>query len=201
MPPYKQEEPPAWAALRDERLVALACGGHGAAFDMLVKRYEARLYNYLRRMCGNAADAEDVFQETFLRVYKNLNAFQQDRLFRPWLYQIATNASRDFGRSRRRRLARFLSGRQNEEGRDYLEEAASPAPGPREYANAEETAARLAAAVSRLPEGQRAVFLMARYHEMPYDEIADALNIPVGTVKSRMNTAVKFLLSELGDER
>ncbi len=179
----------------DEDLLILARDGEDRAFAMLVHRYEAPLFNYLRRMLGNAADAEEIFQETFMRVHINQHRFRATAPFKPWLYRIATNAARDRLRYRRRRPAVAL------EEIALGETIAAPSAGPADHAAAKETAARLEAAVAKLPLKQRAVFLMARYDEMPYADIARTLRVPVGTVKSRMNKAVKFLLAEMDDER
>lgn len=185
----------------DERLAVYARRGDAAAFAALVQRYEAPLFRYVRRMLGNAADAEDVFQETFLRVHQHLDRYRADAPFRPWLYSIATNLCRDRLRSRRRHpmvaLESPLSG--NPDGPRWSERLASGAPSPDSAACADETAERLQAALSKLPVKQRAVFLMARYEGLLYEEIAKSLRIPVGTVKSRMNKAVKFLMTELRD--
>ena len=93
---YKEEE------LRDERLAVQARRGDTAAFALLVKRYEQPLFRYLRRMLGNTPDAEDMFQETFLRVHQHLGRYRDNAPFRPWLYRIATNLCRDRLRYRRR---------------------------------------------------------------------------------------------------
>lgn len=87
----------------DEALMARAQGGDMSAFTALVRRYETRLFNYIRRMVGNASDGEDLFQETFLRVHKHLHKFRTSALFRPWVYRIATNLCRDHLRYRGRR--------------------------------------------------------------------------------------------------
>ena len=86
----------------DEELMRRAAHGDEDAFALLVRRYESPLYGYLRRMLGNGADAEDAFQETFLRVHQHRSRYRQGAPFRPWLYQIATNLCRDRLRSRRR---------------------------------------------------------------------------------------------------
>jgi len=181
----------------DERLIEQCRTGRRDAFETLVRRYEKPLYNYIRRMISNAPDAEDLFQETFLRVYKHLEKFRTDAVFRPWLYQIATNACRDHLRRRRRWPTVSLDAPGQTDGVALVDRTASPTANPSQLAGESELAERLGAAVDRLPVKHRAVFLMARYDGMPYDEIARALRIPVGTVKSRMNKAVRVLLTEL----
>jgi RNA polymerase sigma-70 factor (ECF subfamily) len=181
----------------DEELAALARSGEAYAFGVLLRRYEQPLYTYLRRMCGDASEAEDLFQETFLKVHVNLHRFQEGRPFRPWVYQIATNVCRDRMRYRKRRpqvsLETPLSSQG--EGGNLGDLIASEAPAPDAQAQASETAAKLEAALAKLPVKHRAVFLMARYDGMPYEDIARSLRIPVGTVKSRMHKAVQHLLA------
>jgi RNA polymerase sigma-70 factor (ECF subfamily) len=186
---YKGETDP------DETLIARVKAGDQLAFSMLVHRYEAPLFNYLRRLLRNAADAEDVFQETFLRVYQHVHRFRADAVFRPWLYQIATNAARDRLRKRVRRSEVSLDGTPGLAG-SIPDGSPSTDAGAREA----ETVARLEAALAGLPLKQRAVFLMARYEGMPYADIAEALQVPVGTVKSRMNAAVQFLMAAMKDD-
>ena len=89
--------------ITDEQLMAQSRRGDHRAFALLVRRYEAPLYGYLHRMLQNGADAEDAFQETFLRVYRNLHRFRPDSRFKPWVYPIAANLARDRLRARKRR--------------------------------------------------------------------------------------------------
>ena len=118
--------------------------------------------------------------------------------FRPWLYGIATNRCRDHFRKRNRRPKEVSwTSDANETQSDPLERVEASTPSPSDLVIAHETAAQLEHALLELPEKQRAVFLMARYHEMSYRDIAHTLHIPEGTVKSRMHNAVNFLLARL----
>ncbi|MCP4643506.1 MAG: RNA polymerase sigma factor [bacterium] len=185
----------------DEDLVALAREGRQDAFGQLVKRYEGRLFNYIRRMVSSAADAEDLFQDTFLKVYSNLDRFRTGAPFRPWVYRIATNTCRDHLRRSRYRRTVPLNGGSDAGTVPLADRIPATGPGPSEEAREAEAAARLSAAVEKLPVKHRAVFIMARYDGLGYDEIACALRIPVGTVKSRMNKAVGVLLKEMEEFR
>lgn len=188
------------AEVSDEQLAALARDGSEAAFAALMRRYEAPIYGYLGRMLRNKADADDAFQDTFLKVYANLDRFRASGRFRPWLYRIATNCCLDLLRRRKRRRTVSLDapGPSDGPGAPALSDVlASHAPGPGEQADAAETGERLARAVARLRPKHRAVFVMAKYDHLAYDEIARALRVPVGTVKSRMNKAVNQVMREL----
>ncbi|HDP35558.1 MAG TPA: RNA polymerase sigma factor [Candidatus Hydrogenedentes bacterium] len=173
-------------AKTDEQLMRRSRSGDEDAFALLVRRYEAPLYRYLFRMLQNSADAEDVFQETFLRIYRNLHRFREDGRFKPWAYRIAANLARDRLRARKRRSELPLD--------DGTTGNGPMPPQPDAAAGAAETARRVEMALSRLPAKQRSVFLLARYEGLAYGEIARMLRIPVGTVKSRMNKAAQFLL-------
>lgn len=179
----------------DEALMARVKAGDDAALAVLVRRYEGPLFHYARHMLGNAADAEDVFQETFLRVHLHRGRFWSGSAFKPWVYRIATNLCKDRLRYRQRRPEVQPGG--NEAMPDPL--AAFPAAGvaPDEAAVAEERSARMRLALAALNVKHRAVFLMAHQEGLSYAEIARALRIPVGTVKSRMNKAVSQLLAVL----
>ncbi|HUW61387.1 MAG TPA: sigma-70 family RNA polymerase sigma factor [Candidatus Bathyarchaeia archaeon] len=183
----------------DAVLVDRARSGDADAFAALVRRYERPLYAYARRMLRSADEAEDVFQETFLRVHLHLDRFREGAPFRPWLYQIATNLCRDRQRWWRRRPQVSLDSARGgqPDAPTYADTLAAPDPGPDRLAREAEAAERLENAVARLPVKQRAVFLMARYDGLSYDEISKILSIPVGTVKSRMNTAVNSLLAAI----
>lgn len=186
----------------DEALVARARRGDSAAFERLVARYEGRLFNYIRRIVGNAPDAEDLFQETFLRVFRHMGRFRVSASFRPWVYRIATNLCRDLLRRRKRRRTVALdAAAPSGDGSTLLDRMVSSAPGPRELAGEHELAEQLQEALSKLSIKHRSVFVMARYDGMPYEEIAQALRIPVGTVKSRMNKAVDTLMRAIEEVR
>jgi len=181
--------------------MAMAQRGDGLAFERLVKRYEHRLYNYIRRMVGSSADAEDLFQETFLRVFRHLNRFRTSARLRPWLYRIATNLCRDHLRRRHRRPALSLDASVGGNGAALADTVAVPNPGPEEWARERELAGHIEAAIGRLSVKHRSVFVMARYEGMAYDEIGRALRIPVGTVKSRMSHAVAQVLDDIGETK
>jgi RNA polymerase sigma-70 factor (ECF subfamily) len=181
----------------DESLMALWLDGHDAAFTVLIRRYEKPLFNFLRRMAGDASDAEDLFQEAFLRVHQYRRRYRAGAPFKPWLYCIAANLCRDRLRYRTRRPSVSLEAPLGETGSNLGDQIPARGEATDSPARRAETEARLEAALAALPVKHRTVFLMARYEEMPYDAIAGALKIPVGTVKSRMNKAVKCLMESM----
>ena len=183
------------AELNDEALMSRVKAGDNDALAVLVRRYEQPLFNYACKMLGNRSDAEDVFQETFLRVHLHGNRFWGNAPFRPWLYRIATNLCKDRLRYRKRRPeVPVTSLRRDEDWSDPVAQWAATSPRPDEAALARERGEIMERALANLSVKHRAVFLMAHQEGLSYAEIAKALWIPVGTVKSRMNKAVNQLL-------
>jgi RNA polymerase sigma-70 factor (ECF subfamily) len=178
----------------DEELVARFRGGRDPdAFDTLVRRYEQELFGYLRRYLGNAELAEDVFQETFLRVHTKSGGFERGRAFRPWLYAIATNQAIDAQRRARRHRTGGGESRGNVEGPSFVETLPSRERSAEERYEAEETEQWVRGAVEKLSAPQRSVVTLVFRRGAKQREIASLLGIPVGTVKSRLHTAMNTL--------
>jgi RNA polymerase sigma-70 factor (ECF subfamily) len=178
----------------DEDLMARFCRGQTEAFGVLLRRYEHELYGYLRRYLGDSDLAEDVFQNTFLQVYVKSDQYEIGRPVRPWLYTIATHQAIDALRRNGRHQAVSLNQSQRElpdgEIRSLLELLETRGPGPLESAEGEESRQRVRASVDQLPDFLRQVVILAYYQGLKYREIAAILDIPVGTVKSRLHAAL-----------
>ncbi|HKB37416.1 MAG TPA: RNA polymerase sigma factor [Gemmataceae bacterium] len=178
----------------DEDLLVRFCRGQTEAFGVLVRRYERELYGYLRRYLGDGNLAEDVFQNTFLQLYLKSGQYEPGRPVRPWLYTIATHQAIDALRRGARHQAVSLDVQRETSGdgeaqtlMDLLE---NREPGPLDIAHGQERRQRVRAAVDQLPAFLRQVLVMAYYQGLKYREIADILDIPVGTVKSRLHAAL-----------
>lgn len=185
----------------DESLLARLRDGDNGSMEVLVRRYERELYGYLRRYLGDADLAADVFQNTFVQVFVKIDQYQPGRAARPWLYAIATNQAIDALRRRaRRKDTRADTGPAADPAggrvRTLSELLPDPAAGPAERTELAETREQVRAAVGRLPDGLRQVVVLAYFQNLKYQEIADALDIPLGTVKSRLHAA----LHKLGDD-
>lgn len=182
------------AACTDEELLAHYCQGQTEAFGVLVRRYERELYGYLRRYLGDSSLADDVFQNTFLQLYIKSSKYEQGRPVRPWLYTIATHQAIDALRRNNRHQALSLDQTRDEpvdgDVRSLMELLEARGPGPAEQVQGEERRERIRASVERLPEFLRQVVILAYYQGLKYREIADILDIPVGTVKSRLHAAL-----------
>jgi RNA polymerase sigma-70 factor (ECF subfamily) len=182
----------------DEELLQRFRRGQSEAFGLLVRRYERELYGYLRRYLQDGSLAEDVFQNTFLQVYIKSGQYEAGRPVRPWLYTIATHQAIDALRRNGRHQAVSLdeardpSGSRPGEGElaTLLEMLETRGPSPLDAASAQERKEQVRASVDRLPDFLRQVLLLAYYQGLKYREIADILDIPVGTVKSRLHAAL-----------
>lgn len=190
--------PHAWSGASDEELLrAYSEGGDREAFAELVRRYERELYNYLRRYLGDAALADDAFQATFLQVHLKCRSFEAGRTVRPWLYTIATNQAIDAQRRTKRQRMVSLDRSQQDSSesdvRSLLDLVESREAHPQAELEANEHNAWLRRQVERLPEAWRIPLTMIYFQGLKYREAASALHLPVGTVKSRMNAALRRL--------
>lgn len=171
--------------------------GDRELFAQLVYRYERELYSYLRRYLGDAEMAEDAFQGAFLQVHLKCDQFQQGRRFRPWLYTIATNQAIDARRRNKRHRMVSLDGTGSDDSGDEASRLAnlleSGEAGPDTQAEHVERDHRVRSTLDGLPESMHAVIQLVYYQGMKYREAAEVLDIPVGTVKSRLHAAIARL--------
>jgi RNA polymerase sigma-70 factor (ECF subfamily) len=182
--------------------------GDVAAFAELVARHEAPLWNYLRRFVKSPEAAEDLLQETFLRVIKKADEWKPSAKFSTWLYTIARNLTIDHARSMTHRGAISLDGAaragavtgldmQGDMEGALHERVSAKEPGAEQRALDRELAGQLEQAIARLPEPQREVFVMREVLGLPFAEIALAVGTSEATIKSRMRYALERLRSEL----
>ncbi len=174
----------------DETLVEHFIDGDDSAFVQLVDRYHDGLMRFLRRMTGSHAIAEDVFQDTFLQVHNAIESFDTSRRFKPWLFTIAANKARDELRRLKRRKASSLSASPTGSTSSYVDLMAIDLPGPDSPMEDAERSALVQNAIDAMPVHQREILLMAYFQRMPYQQLAEVFDIPLGTVKSRLHAAV-----------
>lgn len=170
-------------------LIQQARNGDGNAFGELVRRYHTTVIHIVYRMCGDAGLAEDMAQEAFLRAWDNLASFRPNASLRNWLCRIAVNATLDVLRRRTEETVED----------EIIQMVSDPAPGPEATVMEREQALDVQRILKSLPEAARSVLVLREYGELSYQEIAAALDIPVGTVMSRLNyarTRLRELLSE-----
>lgn len=177
--------------LSDEELFIKYRSGEGSGFEELLKRYQAPLFTVILRLVRDRGEAEDLFQETWVRVVRNRERFNVELKFSPWLYSIATNLCRDHLRRRVRNPV---------ECRDEVPEGGD-SKSPEQESWRREISAALAQAVDRLPDEQREVFLLRESAGLEFKEIAQMQNRNLNTVLGRMHLAVKKLRLELAGLR
>lgn len=177
----------------DEQLLREYLAGKAGSFELLVRRHTNELFQFVVRFTGESLAAEDVVQEAFLQVHLSAASFDPHRRFKPWLFTIAANKARDYLRRRvRRHELPFDATLGNEEnaGRRFLDLLSADSPEVDDDLVVEDRRRVVRSAVEALPEKLREVLILAYYHRFPYKDIADIVEVPVGTVKSRLHAAV-----------
>jgi len=178
--------------LNDEsKLIKASIRGDTAAFGELVVRYQDRLYTAVVHIIGCRAEAEDVVQDAFVQAYTKLDTFKQNSKFYTWLYRIAFNVS--ISRRRRRRVEISVDEGRDATGDEPVDSASSPI-APLEEAERRD---QLHEAMQRLTQEHRAIIVLRHMDEFSYEEIAQVLDISVGTVRSRLHRARAALLEHL----
>src|SRR5205809_6274849 len=179
----------------DEELVASATAGDLESFNQLVVRWERPIYALAYRTLGREEDARDVVQEAFLRAFRGLRNFRGDAKFSSWLYRITLNLCRDWIRRERRAPIAQMP-----EGVDPIEvadEKMSPTESVEDLVARQELSGAVARAMADLPEEQRTAILLKEYHGLTFQEIADQLDCPLSTVKTRLYQGLSVLRRRL----
>jgi RNA polymerase sigma-70 factor (ECF subfamily) len=174
-----------FAHLDDEECARLAQNGENHAFSVLVTRYQDRIYRFLLRLTRAPEDAQDLTQDTFLRAHQALGRWRPEAPFRSWLFKIARNSA--FDQLRRSKLIEFVT----------LEDdvdVADPRAGPDTQLETAQRFRQIELALQALPAAHREILLLREMEQMSYDEITVILDIPAGTVKSRLARARAALL-------
>lgn len=178
--------------IREQKWVAAAREGDQGAFEELVRLYEKRVLALTLRMCKNPEDAAEAAQEAFFAAWQGLGSFRGDSSFSTWLYRLASNACVDLLRREGRRPAAASL-----DDEDLNLDIPSSLPSPQEEAERRELAEQVAAGLRALPPEYRAVLVLREMQQLRYDEIGEALDLDVGTVKSRISRGRKKLRSFL----
>ena len=179
----------------DEELVALAQAGDLDCFNQLVSRWERPIYALAYRTLGREEDARDVVQEAFLRAFRGLRGFRGQAKFSSWLYRITLNLCRDWIRRERRAPVVQLP-----EGADPIEvadERVAPVESVEDLVARKEMSEAVARALTELPEDQRVAILLKEFHGLTFQEIADQLDCPLSTVKTRLYQGLSVLRRRL----
>lgn len=177
----------------DAVLLAHFSQGDEDAFREIVNRYKNGLYAFLKQFLNRHELVEDVFQETFLQLYSSRKSFDLNRPLRPWLFTIAANKAKDALRKSQRDTAvsiGTLAASDEMSFEDMLNSLSHDTTVPSEDLERMETASRVNRIISRMPEALREILILAYFNKFSYKQMADILSIPIGTVKSRLHTAV-----------
>jgi len=175
----------------EAQLVQKCIDGDTAAFSKLINNYRTRLFTYLLRISGDRMTAEDLFQDTLIKVWKGMKIYNEQQKFTSWLFTIAHNVAIDALRTKKLKEITFSINEEIETTSDVT---------PHSELVATETKLALEKVVEALPENQKQVFLLRQHSNMPFKEIASVLNQPLNTVLSHMHYAVKKLKENLRDE-
>ena len=183
-------------ASTDEELVARSMGGDLDSFNQLVLRWERPIYALAYRVIGREEDARDVCQETFLRAFRAIHGFKGQAKFSSWLYRITLNLCRDWIRKEKRTPVS-----QAPEGIDIIELAGegTPAESIEQLVGRKELGRAVSKAMAMLPEEQRTAIILKEYHGLTFQEIADMLDCPLSTVKTRLYQGLSVVRKQLED--
>jgi RNA polymerase sigma-70 factor, ECF subfamily len=182
----------------DIQLVARARSGDERAFRALVEKYERPVFSICLRMVRNRDEATDLSQDSFIKVFASLDRYNPAYAFSSWLFKITSNLCIDYLRKRRVEtypMDEPIDGDNGEIRRQYE----APDPNPEEVFVRREKMGRLEAAIDALPEHYRIMLILRHQEDLSYEEIADNLSIPLGTVKARIHRAREMLKGLLGD--
>jgi RNA polymerase sigma-70 factor (ECF subfamily) len=189
-PKSNSTEPMESDTISDAECVRRLQRGDTNAFEILVRRHEKTIFNLVYRMLGDYDEAAETSQEVFLSAYRAIDRFRGDANFSTWLYRIALNHTSTRRRSLNRHQQRSVAIEDTEPVRD-------PQPGPAETLEKKELRERVQKALNSLEPDDATLILLRDMQDIPYDEVARLLEIPVGTVKSRLHRARQALKSQL----
>ena len=181
--------------MNDEELVARATAGDLDSFNQLVTRWERPIYALAYRTLGREEDAHDVVQEAFLRAYRGLRGFKGQAKFSSWLYRITLNLCRDW--IRRERRAPLVQVPEGTDPIDLADQRVAPTESVEELVARRERSAAVAKAMAELPEEQRTAIMLKEYHGLTFQEIAEQLDCPLSTVKTRLYQGLSVLRRRL----
>ena len=180
-------------ALTDEKLLQNYLRGNPGSFELLVRRHAQELFQFVLRFTSDSVAAEDVVQESLLQVHTSAATFDPTRRFKPWLFTIAANKARDYLRRRSRRHEVPFDahlGEEGDAGRRFIHLLANNDAAPDEELLIDEKRRVVRTVLEAMPEKLREVLVLAYYHRFPYKDISEIVDIPLGTVKSRLHAAV-----------
>lgn len=180
---------------REDRDLVLRClKNDQAAYHRLLEKYRRPVYGIVRRMIPDDEDARDLSQESFIRAFRNLNQFDPERRFSSWLFRIAHNLCIDHYRRRKLDTVPMV---RRDNGEESTWDLPDTTPGPEVEFSDRERGRRLLAAVESLPPAYRSVIILRHQQGLAYEEIAEVMELPLGTIKARIHRAHRLLKEKL----
>jgi RNA polymerase sigma-70 factor (ECF subfamily) len=183
--------------VEDSDLVSLHIKGNPDTLDILVHRHKDSLYRFCYHLTSNKSEAEDLFQDTWLKVVDKVKSYDVNKKFSTWLYTIALNLYRDRYRKAKRWLSKVRLIFEDEEGNSEFERISSEEAAVCEQVVQHELKRELVTVINGLKDTYRIPLILFYYKEMTYEDIAQILDIPMGTVKSRLNSCKRILKEEM----
>lgn len=184
----------------DQLLISRCQQGDRNAFDDLISKHEQRAYQFAYRLTNNSDEASDIVADAFIRVYNALPNFRGQSAFTTWLYRILTNCYLDHRKRDRSRHHTSLESTVQTDHGEVERQVEDPSDGPIELAERDARELAVQRALRRLPEYQRAMLVMYHVEQLSYEQIAEVQDLPIGTVKSRLNRARISLREILGKD-
>lgn len=179
----------------DFELISEFKAGNEEVFNVLVKRYQKKVYWIARKMLGNQEDADDVVQDVFVKVYKSLKDFRSESSFYTWLYRVTINFA--ITALRKRKIAEFLN---FDDAFPVASKESNEELNPLNNLEKQELHNKLEAAINKLPNKQKQVFIFRYYHELPYEEISKIMKTSIGGLKANYFHALKNIKNFLDGE-
>ncbi len=188
-------------AIEDFRLIDMAISGDDSAYAKLLQRYKRPVYQMILKMIRNVDDAEDLTIESFAKAFRNLNRFKKDFTFSTWLFRIATNNTIDFIRKKKLNTLSLENTFTDDDGQSVSIEVEDENLDPQEEAIRAQKAELMQMFVDKLPAKYQKLVRLRYFHEMSYEEIAEDLDAPLGTVKAQLHRARELMYEMVKNKR
>lgn len=182
-------------------LLDRCCTGDAAAFEALISSYQKKVYNIAYRMLGNIDDASEIAQEVFIKIFRSIRQFKGEAAFSTWVYKIAVNMCLDELRKRKKSRSVYIDEAVRLEDGEVEKQIPGEMPSPEEMTEKNELRGIVENAIKLLDEKHRCVVVLRDIQGMSYEEIAQILNCPLGTIKSRINRARAALRDILNPQK
>lgn len=188
--------------INEKELVKRCRSGDRDAFNILVEAFQRQVINLAYGMLSNEEDASDAAQEVFIKIYRNIDRFEEKSSLSTWIYRITSNVCKDFLRKRTRTIQSVsIYEGDDDDDDDRPMEIKDNSPTPQEHLEMTETQIEVRRALDELPTEYKSVIVMYDLENLSYEEISKVLECPVGTIKSRLNRARKALKKNLSEKR